>query len=547
MEDKKLQSALYYLNHCNFSVIPCKEDKRPWIKWEQFQKEKPTEAQVKEWWGKQFRFANIGIVTGAISGLTVLDVDTKAGMEKLNDLLPDTWLTPTVDTPGKGTHFYCKYEDGIGNSVRFMDGCDIRSEGGYIVAPPSSDARGKWEWRDGCKITKLALNSLPLNILQLILIARARVPIYTDKFLGENGQQTTTGTTNDNILNFSEGTRDNSLFHVANCLSKGGMPDQEIEYLLSLIASNICNPPFPQNEIQAKVKSAVQRHEKRERNLTSDVRDFIGQHSGNITTTLLASGLQMTTREDQKKLWIILSRLAKEGLLEKTGRVAGEYRIVEKQYEVVDAGSIEVTKGIDISLPFMLEQYVDILPKDLIVVAGTPNAGKTALLLDMVARNQDKWECWYFSTEMGQQACARRLAQRDPHIDWQFKFVQDFGAYEDVIKPDALNFIDYVEQNEGEAFKIPGILAKVQRKLKKGVAVVALQKNIGKGWAVGGEQTRAKPTLFLSVEQQYPGQILKIEKAKAFKDYNPNGFFLKFKIIKGINLRNENDWGPELA
>jgi len=255
----------------------------------------------------------------------------------------------------------------------------------------------------------------------------------------------------------------------------------------------------------------------------------------------------MTTREDQKKLWIILSRLAKEGLLEKTGRVAGEYRIVQKEYEVVDAGSIQVTKGIDISLPFMLEQYVDILPKDLIVVAGTPNAGKTAILLDMVARNQDKWECWYFSTEMGQQACARRLAQRDPHIDWKFKFVQDFGAYEDVIKPDALNFIDYVEQNEGEAFKIPGILAKVQRKLKKGVAVVALQKNTGKGWAVGGEQTRAKPTLFLSVEQQYPGQILKIEKAKAFKDYNPNGFFLKFKIIKGINLRNENDWGPELA
>jgi hypothetical protein len=553
-EDKKLQSALYYLTKCNFSVIPCKPDKKPHIQWQQYQKERPSEDQVKEWWGKQFKFANIGIVTGSISGLTVIDVDTQTGMAKLNELLPDSWLTPTVDTPGRGAHFYCKYEDSIGNAVRFMDGCDIRSEGGYVIAPPSSDTRGAWKWRKACRVSELALNSIPNSILQLFSIARARVPLYTDQHSPENPLSTNDNistnfnkSTNINILDFNEGSRDNSLFHVANCLSKGGMPDEEIEQLLSLIASNICNPPFPIREIPSKVKSATQRHERRERNLTEEVRELIRQHSGNISSTFVQQSQQMSTIEDRKKIWVILNRLEKEGMIQRTGKVAGEYRIVEHEENVVNAADIQIEKGIDISLPFMLEHYVEILPKDLIVVAGTPNAGKTALLLDMVARNQDKFECWYFSTEMGQQACARRLAMRDPHIDWKFKFVQDFGAYEDVIKPDALNFIDYVEQNEGEAFKIPGILAKIQRKLKNGVAVVALQKNRGKGWAVGGEQTRAKPTLFLSVESDYPGQILRIEKAKAFKDYNPNGFYMKFKIVKGINLVNMTDWGPEIA
>jgi len=339
-----------------------------------------------------------------------------------------------------------------------------------------------------------------------------------------------------------------SFLDVANCLKKGGMPEEELAYFLTLLATRICEPPFPLNEVEAKIKSATQRVDRIERSLTSDVREFISQHSGYLTPNIVLTNLTDLTKQDKSKIHTVLSRLAKEGLLERTGRIAGEYRIVQKDTPMIDAASIQIEKGVELALPFMLEHYVDILPKDLIVIAGTPNAGKTALLLDIVAKNQDKWECLYFSTEMGEQALVRRMAQREPSINWKFKFASDInGSYQDLIKPDALNFIDYVEQNEGEAFKIPGILAKIQRKLKNGVAIVALQKNHGKGSAVGGEQTRAKPTLFLSVEQQYPGQILRIEKAKAFKDYNPNGFCMKFKIVKGINLINQTDWGPEIA
>ncbi len=47
---KTIECALYYLTQLGWSIIPIKENKRPYIPWEKYQKEKPTVKQVKEWW-----------------------------------------------------------------------------------------------------------------------------------------------------------------------------------------------------------------------------------------------------------------------------------------------------------------------------------------------------------------------------------------------------------------------------------------------------------------------------------------------------------------
>ena len=67
-------AAINYLKNNHFSIIPVKPDKKPYIKWEEFQKRLPTEAEILEWWSK-WPDANIGIVTGIISGIAVIDLD----------------------------------------------------------------------------------------------------------------------------------------------------------------------------------------------------------------------------------------------------------------------------------------------------------------------------------------------------------------------------------------------------------------------------------------------------------------------------------------
>lgn len=126
-----------------FSVIPIQyKGKKPSIpSWKKYQSELPTDAELREWFpdGKKM---NIGIVTGAISGITVVDFDTE---EAISDAEARESLTcgPIVNT-SKGLHAYCKYVDGHRNlqDKAGLPGIDIRAEGGYVVAPPSVHESG---------------------------------------------------------------------------------------------------------------------------------------------------------------------------------------------------------------------------------------------------------------------------------------------------------------------------------------------------------------------------------------------------------------------
>jgi len=197
-----LKSAIWYRKHRDFSVIPVGENKRSLIKWEKYQTEKPSIEQVQEWWSGKFKGANIGIVTGAISNLTVVDIDSKDGLAALEEITPESMLTPTASSPSGGEHRYFKYEEGIGNAVKFLSDCDIRSEGGYIIAPPSENGRGKYVWKEGLSIADIETCFLPKAYIN----ALNNINTYLEYIEGVgNNNKTEQTITNHNIL-FTQGT-----------------------------------------------------------------------------------------------------------------------------------------------------------------------------------------------------------------------------------------------------------------------------------------------------------------------------------------------------
>ena len=93
--------------------------------------------------------ANIGIATGPISNIFVVDVDGPQGEASLQQFpeLPQT-LTSTT---GRGRHIVFRYPDRkvYTRAGKFAPGLDIRGEGGYIVAPPSIHYTGVvYQWMD---------------------------------------------------------------------------------------------------------------------------------------------------------------------------------------------------------------------------------------------------------------------------------------------------------------------------------------------------------------------------------------------------------------
>jgi len=162
-----LKAALWYAKN-GFSVIPCKRDKKPRIKWEQYQQEAASESQIRDWW-QRWPNSNIGLVTGKVSNLTVFDADSEDGKTAIESYLPDSVTIPTVKTP-RGYHYYFRYSPGIRNGVQVLKDCDIRSEGGYVIAPPSKNGSGNpYQWLDGLKITEARPAVLPNELAALII------------------------------------------------------------------------------------------------------------------------------------------------------------------------------------------------------------------------------------------------------------------------------------------------------------------------------------------------------------------------------------------
>ena len=527
-----LKAALWYSKQ-KMAVIPIKTDKRPFIKWEQYQSETPTEDQIRTWWTKWPK-ANVGIVTGKISNLIVIDIDTDEGNEKIEELLPSNLETPMSTTPSGGKHIYFSYQEGISNSVRFLEGCDIRSQGGYIIAPPSRNGNGNpYAWIDAYKINKTEIAVMPEALLTII----KNFYIYSSSSQQNNNpQHSATNVT----ISLEKGGRDHTLFHMANCLIKGGMQKENTEYLLSLIAKQ-CNPPFPESEAKDKIESALKRYDKKIENLTQAVRDYISVTWGNISVTQAQQDVTFRNiPEERAKIRTILGRLVTEGLIERVENQNGVFRKVEET--VYEDWINAETSTLDVRLPFGMERYVDVYPGDVIVIAGVKSAGKTALALEMIRLNMQRFETFYHSSELVKQTFRLRVSKsNDTELSRWAKVKMSSGLSmtnaKDRVEPDGFNVFDYIESDEGEYYKIAGTMAKIHRELNDGVAVICLQKNKDKSTAAGGEQTKNKANLYLLLDKDFPHHVMKIDECKAFKNNeNPEGFIMKYKIVDGINI-----------
>src|ERR1041385_5387025 len=107
------QAAVFYATDSGFSVIPVDAvSKKPLLEWKEFQTRKASVEEIESWW-KKWPEAGVGIVTGAISGITV--VDSAAGAV-LNLFGLKDCATPTVVSGGGGKHFYFAYTPKVKNS-----------------------------------------------------------------------------------------------------------------------------------------------------------------------------------------------------------------------------------------------------------------------------------------------------------------------------------------------------------------------------------------------------------------------------------------------
>jgi len=247
---------------------------------------------------------------------------------------------------------------------------------------------------------------------------------------------------------------------------------------------------------------------------------------------------QSTRKEVSKKLYHDSTTLA-DPKLEKKNKT---YRIIDKEIDEIDWVSANIDDVYNLSFPygvwdnthFDFEKNLYIPPKGIVAIAGVSNEGKTAFVLNILVLNMDKYKCTYFTNELTGIGLKRRFKGFE---DWcellngdgkpKFRTILRYDNYQDVLDPDGLNIIDYLDVNaEGEYYKLVPYMKRIQKALRKGIAVIALQKPPGRPDAFGGSNLRGATSLYLSIDKNK----LEVVKAKDWVVDNPNGRKYSFEL-----------------
>ena len=121
-----------------YSLIPVDQEKKPWVYWKKYQYQRATVEEVLKWHA-QYGTCNIGIVTGHISQLAVIDIDDLSFLPVLEQKIPEIHQTTRVKT-ARGYHYYFNLNNNQIRSTSALFGkhIELKSNGNYIVAPPST-------------------------------------------------------------------------------------------------------------------------------------------------------------------------------------------------------------------------------------------------------------------------------------------------------------------------------------------------------------------------------------------------------------------------
>lgn len=515
---------------------------------------------VRDYWTK-FPNANIGIAIP--DGYFVLDIDIDHGgydsLEPLQNKVGVLPATLRILTGSSGAHLWYKYksEVPIRNTAALagLPGIDVRGTGGYVIAPPSIHRCGN-----------------PYSITEDCEIAQAPQALI-DLCTTKKNKNFETQAAGSELI--PEGQRNQTLTSMGGTMRRRGMTETAIEAALLITNKERCSPPLPDGEISQIAKS-VSRYSPNGNNVyintiygTPRNSDINGTENGTENGTLsgqdtvanrieewvtnsggrwfetpeLDRDLGITSTVDKNNRRKKMLRLKESGIIEQHAKIQKQFRFINKSLNFINYKTVSTVNPLPIKFPLKIERLVNLFPNNLVVAAGSTNAGKTAFLLNVVYLNHKTFPMpiYYFCSEMGDVELRERLEQFPGMTieEWNFKAIDRATDFEDVIVPDSLNLVDYLEMTD-DLFQVNTHLTAITKKLGNGVAIVAIQKKIDAKWGRGAEFSAEKSKLYLTMDA---GKIT-ITKGKSWADKtkDPNGLTAKFTIKGGCSFETIEDW-----
>lgn len=244
---------------CSCGNPKCKsKGKHPAIKgWRTAATRDPQE--IVTYWRKHPDY-NIGLPTGAINNFDILDEDPKnGGEESLEELIEEYGPLPdtiTTKTGSGGKHFYFQHSPGLknNNTGKIKSGIDFKTNGGYVIAPPSMHISGiRYQW-----ITPIPELSPPPSWLASILLEQFAVTTnYTAKPV-DDWDRVAKGA-------YEKERHDTLLSLAGHLLTRLKSKDLAMT-LVHCYNKSACFPPKSEDEVNGILKYIINQHARKNAN-----------------------------------------------------------------------------------------------------------------------------------------------------------------------------------------------------------------------------------------------------------------------------------------
>lgn len=227
-------------------VFPCRPNSKAPATPHGFQDATTNTARLEAWWGVsdggETRPLNLAIATGRASGLWVVDLDGEEGLETLEALEAEHGPLPptvTVATPSGGQHLYFRLPEGVEvrSRARVLPGVDVRGDGGYVLAPPSTVDGRHYRW--------LRLGEV------------ADPPEWLLEIAAPRSEPQRASAPPSAAARWPEGHRNDRLFREGCALRRRGYSASEIEAALLALNAQRCDPPLDESEVRKIAHSAA--------------------------------------------------------------------------------------------------------------------------------------------------------------------------------------------------------------------------------------------------------------------------------------------------
>lgn len=290
-------------------------------------------------------------------------------------------------------------------------------------------------------------------------------------------------------------------------------------------------------------------------NISRRVKDYILSTDGryfDLSDLDNELGYKTTAQKQSRKQAIY--RFKNDGLIEAHPSIEGKYRFINREAEKINWVNADPSKILNLKWPCGLDgssfhlDNIKIFPGSVIVLAGVSNMGKTTFCIGFMLANMDEYHCIYMSNELGDEEFKSRMDNFE-YVDLykaggipKFEAVVRYDNYQDIIQPDAINIIDYMDIVDN-AWMVGRYIDQIKQKLGKGIALIALQKGVTtintkdrvilqpKEYATGGQYSEHRARLVIHIDMG----VLRIKKCKAWKSgtENPNNKRYSFEIVNG--------------